>query len=409
MGKKTLIEAEPCIADKTENEREDRLCVVRGTPLLVMHGRTMWAHCFDASRPSRQVRRLRVQVPNNNRIILKLEHLTKYSPTGSLYDRLYKHLFDYYENKGYIAPGITPLVEGSVGNAGAAFAYTACQRGYKNYTVLLPKDIYPSRIEQIKKLGAKVLFSPKNTAELGYIEIMEEMVRDAWRGRKRLRGDPERLFPVSKVLRIPNTPYAELVSEVVAGLSAMGFPTNIEFFLFGVGAGNTISEVGRALKARCQTKVIACEFKENPFVAFIKQGKKPPVGGPWPSGQIAETISGVPLDKLNLDVDIIDDVMGIDASQRDNGRRLANEDIGLFAGRPTGGILHGVFEVAKRVTDSNIFTIVFDSVSKYREYYEPLWDIDFANHRPLTPHASQQTDYNNSELQHTRQQAVLVD
>ena len=173
----------------------------------------------------------------------------------------------------------------------------------------------------------------------------------------------------------------------------MGFPTSIDLFLFGIGAGNTISEVGKALKARWRTKVIVCEFQENPLVALIKQGRRPPIGGPWPSGQIAETISGVPLEKLNLDVGIIDDVMGISDSQRDSGRRLADEDLGLFSGRPTGGILHGVFEVAKRVTDSNIFTIVFDSVAKYAESYVPLWDVDFADHRPLVPQAMQQLDY----------------
>lgn len=353
------------------------------TPLAVIYKNTMYIYRLGKTSGLTEVLSLPFRVPNNNRMILKLEHLTKYMPTGSLYDRLYDYLFQHYEANNYIVPGVTPLIEGSVGNAGAAFAYTARRRGYKNYTVLLPKDIFPARIDQIRQLGANVVLSPENTAEMGYVNMMEDMVRDAWRGRGKLKGDPERLFPVSKVLRIPNAPYAALVLEVIAALTDMGFPTSIDFFFFGVGAGNTISEVGRALKAKYRTTVIAGEFQEYPFVALLKQGKRPSVGGPWPSGQIAETVSGVPIEKLNLDMSIIDDVMGITASERDRGRKLANEDLGLFSGRPTGGLLHGVFEIANRVTDSNIFTIVFDSIAKYKESYKPLWDVDFTNHRPL--------------------------
>lgn len=359
---------------------------MQGTPLAVAYGRTLAVHRPRGVIVEGEIHRLPFAVPNNNRIVLKLEHLTRYSPTGSLYDRLYDHLFDHYEINRYIQPGVTPLVEGSVGNAGAAFAHTALRRGYRDYTVLLPGDIYPARIDQIRQLGANVIFSPSDTAELGYIEIMEEMVRSAWRGRRRLRGDPERLFPVSKVLRVPNEPYDQIVSETIWSLAVLGFPTNIDFFLFGVGAGNTITEIGKSLKARRRaTRVVACEFKENPFVALLRDGKRPPVGGPWPQGQIAETISGVPPEKLHLDLDVIDDVIGVTGEERDKGRRIANDDLGLFAGRPTGGLLHAVLELSRHVCDKNIFTIVFDSVAKYRTSYRPVWDVDFRNHRIIEP------------------------
>ncbi len=383
MKKIALTKAGASTMDYRETACDAKLLSICATPLLVLYNKTMWVHRPENQIAGCEIYRLPFSIPNNNRIVLKLEHLTKYLPTGSLYDRLYPYLFRHYEGAGYISPESTPLLEGSVGNAGAAFAYTAKILGYQKYTVLLPEDIYPSRIDQIRKLGAEVIFSPKNTAELGYIEIMEDMIRHAWHGKRRLRGDLDRLFPISKVLRVPNEPYARIVSEVVRALVAMGLPTNIDYFLFGVGAGNTISEIGRSLKARQSsvTKVIACEFQEHPFVSLLKKGKRPPVGGSWPSGQIAETISGVPFEKLNLDLGIVDDVMGINASERDIGRKLANEDLGIFAGRPTGGLVSGVLKMAEQVSDKNIFTIVFDSIAKYQQLYEPVWDIDFSNHR----------------------------
>ena len=367
--------------DKSDRTRkvERATSLLTATPLAVAVGAELLIYRPDTAVGPSEIRRLPFEVPNNNRLLLKLEHLTRYSATGSLYDRLYASLFAHYEAGGYIAPRVTPLIEGSVGNAGAAFAHVAQVRGYHDYTVLLPQDIYPARIDQIRRLGAKVLFSPKNTAELGYVEILEAMVRDAWRGRKRLRGDVDRLFPVSKVLRVPNAPYARLLWEVLEAAGRAGLPQHIDYFVFGVGAGNTISEVGRAIKtmSRGLRKVVAVEFTENPFVALLKAGRRPPVGGPWPAGAIAETISGVPLDKLNLDLEIIDAVSPITAAERKVGRQMANEELALFAGRPTGGLIYKALELAGKVSDTNILTIVFDSIAKYGDEYEPIWDIDF--------------------------------
>jgi len=89
----------------------------------------------------------------------------------------------------------------------------------------------------------------------------------------------------------------------------------------------------------------------------------------------------VPPEKLNLDVRLIDDVIGVTAEGRDRGRTVANDDLGLFAGRPTGGILHAVLELCRAVSDMSIFTIVFDSVAKYQATYHPVWDVDFRNHK----------------------------
>jgi hypothetical protein len=40
-------------------------------------------------------------------------------------------------------------------------------------------------------------------------------------------------------------------------------------------------------------------------------------------------------------------------------------------------LVYKALELAEKVSDKNILTIVFDSVAKYGQTYQPIWDIDF--------------------------------
>lgn len=313
-------------------------------------------------------------IPNGNRILLKLEHLGAYCSTGSFYDRLYPWLFLRAELAGFIHPARTRLIECSVGNAGAAFASVARVLGYKNPLVLLPADIYPSRVRQIKELDAEVVFSPSCVGPIGYIKLLEEMLADDWRNHGRPKKGGSSLFPISKIRKVPNEPYAEFLAEVLHQLTRNGLAPRIDTFVFGVGSGNTISQVGFALKRVNQAaRVICCEHQEYPFVERLLNGRYPDDIDDWPEPDWpASTIHGVPLKKLNLKLDVIDDVVSLPRQTREEGWFLANNILGLSAGRPTGLAVAAALEIANRVEHQTILTLVFDNLGKYWQERRPI-------------------------------------
>ena len=336
-------------------------------------------------------REIPLRIPNANRIVLKCEHLSAFSPTGSMYDRLYPWLFLRAEELGVISPETTDVIECSVGNAGAAFAHVAQRLGYRTPTVIVPADIYDSRIDQIARfLESRVLFSPENIGPMGYIRLLEEMLAERRARTARCSGD-RRLYPISKIRRIPLEPYAVFVRETQAVLLSLGYPSRIDTLIFGIGAGNTVSKVGACIRSQTPPgSVVICEHAENPFAALIQGDIAPPVGTSWSEPDYpATTIHGVPLNKLSLDSRIVNEssVLLSTRDQRDEGWAIANEILGLEAGRPTGMFLWGALHVADSVENSSILVPVFDSVAKYRQgEWGPVYDLgpgQVARQRPV--------------------------
>jgi cysteine synthase len=310
-------------------------------------------------------------IAHGNRIAIKLEHLQETSPTGSFYDRLYPWLFFRAESRGFIHPARTHLIECSVGNAGAAFAGTAQSLGYRNPIVIMPADIYPARTEQVRGFGAEVLFSPTNIGPSGYIQLLEEMLAEDWRRHGRPTKRNSSLYPISKIRKVLNRPYADFVDEVLVQLGKLDLTQQVDSFVFGVGAGNAVSEVGLAVRrANRAAKVIVCEHQDRPFVERLRKGQVPDPIDHWPEPDWpATTIHGVPLEKLNLNLALIDDVVLLSRREREDGWHIANDILGLFAGRPTGMMIAAALRVAQRVENQTILTLVFDHLAKYGEKY----------------------------------------
>lgn len=355
----------------------DLIKATLNTPTVVLTDRRL-TYCSPAGVHQRGIP---LRIPHANRIILKCEHLSAYSPTGSMYDRLYPWLFLRAEELGTVSPETTDLIECSIGNAGAAFAHVAHQLGYPTPTVILPADIYDARIDQITSIpGTDIRFSPEKIGPLGYVRLLEDLLRER-RSRTARRATGRRLHPISKIRKIPIEPYAIFVREAQATLAYLGYPTRIDSLVFGVGAGNTVSKVGACLKSQTPAgKIVVVEHAETPFLALTQRGITPPVGTSWSEPDYPATaIHGIPLDKLALDLHVIDRVLLTTREQRDEGWRIANDMLQLKAGRPTGYFLWGALRVAEETENSNILVPIFDSVAKYSwSEWSPIHSFDLA-------------------------------
>jgi cysteine synthase len=338
------------------------------SPLLVLKGEKLTLIKDGKSKTIKSP----IHIPNNNVLVLKLEYLRKYNPTGSLYDRVYARLIKQFEHNGLIVPGKTPLVECSVGNAGAAFARACMDAGYKDYRVIIPEDIYSPRINLIESLGAQVIKSPKEIGPWGYVNKIEQLAFKRVKDGKRQESC---LIPISKIRRIPSYPYANLVHEVIYDLSLLEHKVP-DCFIFGVGAGNTISYVGQALKnANPKAHVVCAEFRERAFSSLLLKGRKVQEGGAWIDPEyLAGTIHGVPHEKLNLNLNIIDEVRSYPHDIRNSALQSLNNSLDLQAGRTSAMAWAAMWDFANEVKGKVIFSIIFDGLDKYF-YDPPSYDI----------------------------------
>ncbi len=100
--------------------------------------------------------RLRTGIPDPGpKCYVKLEC---YNPTGSVKDRMVKHIIAKAVAQGKVKPGDT-VIDNTSGNTGSSLAMIACQYGLKAILVT-PEKTSQEKVDLIKSFGAKVIITP---------------------------------------------------------------------------------------------------------------------------------------------------------------------------------------------------------------------------------------------------------
>lgn len=312
----------------------------------------------------------KIEIPNRNNIFAKEEFL---NPTESNFDRIYVYLFKEAEKKGYIVPGVTPVVEATTGNAGASFAWTARDLGFNDVTVIIHEDAPKSRIEQIKSYGAKILFSPKGQYTKGYVELLEKVLKeDKEKKGGKIGENPNRLYAVTKILPEAKLPYYKLTDEAIKQLKdSEGESANFDYFLSIVGSGTFISGVGERLKqVNPSIKIIAIEPSESPALSALKEGKIL-YQEKMPHDMFGAIPFSLPKEKLNINFDIIDEIKQVKSVEWQKIMKLLEEKESKKVGRSSAAELAVALKLTEEVEDKNILIIFHDPAWKYEESYEP--------------------------------------
>ena len=84
--------------------------------------------------------------------------LEGWNPTGSIKDRIVKHMIQHAERDGRIAPGDT-VIEASTGNTGIALAMIGRAMGYQT-RIVMPENVYPEIPRTLGVYGAEVHWVP---------------------------------------------------------------------------------------------------------------------------------------------------------------------------------------------------------------------------------------------------------
>lgn len=277
------------------------------------------------------------------RVAPELELLAKiewYGPTGSVKDRIYRHMIERAEERGDLKPGMT-VIECTTGNAGIACSAVAAIKGYA-CVIVMPEGMSAERKKMIAAYGAELVLTPGAGTD---IDLALAKLREI------VAADPERYFFPGE-FENPDNPEAQMAS----GLEIWEQTGRAVDAVVGAqGTGGWITGVARALKARDpKIHVFAVEPAECPLISEERWGTHgvPGIG----DGIIAP----------NLDLSLMDGIVTVSTDEAlEMARRLAREE-GLLCGPSSGiNVVASLKVHAKHPELARIVTVVPDTGQRY--------------------------------------------
>ena len=269
------------------------------------------------------------------RLFAKLEG---WNPTGSVKDRIVKHMLQHAEREGRIAPGDT-VIEASTGNTGIALAMIGRAMGYRA-RIVMPENVYPGIPRTLEVYGAEVDWVPAEAGITGAI------------ARARKIAAAEGWFMLDQFENEHNV----RAHYVWTGPEVLEDVPEVDLLVAGLGTGGTVMGTGRRLKeARRETRVIAVEPHPGTQVQGLKSladGFIPPI----------------------LDLSFLDGKILVRSGHAFRAARLLMQREGIFGGISAGAVLHAGLRIAARVQKGNIVLVFADSGWKYLE--TGLWSRD---------------------------------
>jgi cysteine synthase B len=293
--------------------------------------------------PMVELRRLS---PNPDvRLFAKLEG---WNPTGSIKDRIVKHMLQHAERDGRIVPGDT-VIEASTGNTGIALAMIGKAMGYRA-RIVMPENVYPEIPRALAVYGADVHWVPAAAGVTGAMAVAREM------------ADDEGGFMLDQF----RNPHNVRAHYVWTGPEILEDVPEVDLLVAGLGTGGTLMGTGERLKeANPATKVVAVE----PHPGNQLQGLKSLADGFIP-----------PI----LDLAFLDGKVLVRSGHAFRGAKLLMDREGIFGGVSSGAVLHAGLKFAERMRKGNIVLVFADSGWKYLD--TNLWS------RPLPEHEEEDLD-----------------
>jgi cysteine synthase A len=237
------------------------------------------------------------------------------NPGGSIKDRIALAMVEDAEKSGKLQPGGT-IIEPTSGNTGIGLAMVAAVKGYR-LLLVMPDSMSIERRRLMLAYGATFDLTPREKGMKGAIARAEELKAStpgAWM--------PQQFENPANIDVHVRTTAQEILAD---------FPEGIDALITGVGTGGHLTGTARVLKAHFpKLKVYAVEPAASPVISG---------GAPAP-----HPIQGIGAGFIpkNLDTDLLDGVIQVDAEDaREYARRSAREE-GLLVGISSGATLAAI-------------------------------------------------------------------
>lgn len=302
------------------------------------------------------VRIERLNTNKNVRIYAKLEFL---NPSGSIKDRIVKHIIENAEASGLLLPGAT-IIENTSGNTGAAVAMVAAIKGYK-VILTMPDKVSKEKQNTLRALGAEIVVCPTEVPP----GSPDHYVQKACDIAATIPGS----FRINQYDNPKNAEAHYLSTGPEIWRQTAGA---IDYFVASGSTGGTVSGVGRFLKEKePRVKVVMPDPVGSIYFKYYHTGILDP------KEIAAYSVEGVGEDHIAkcLDFSVVDDVVQFkDDDAFRTARQLARVE-GIFAGGSSGANLWAAIELANRLTAPAVIVTVFpDSGLKYlSKMYDDEW------------------------------------
>jgi len=270
------------------------------------------------------------------------------NPAFSVKCRIGAALIADAEARGLLKAGMH-IVEPTSGNTGIALAFVAAAKGYA-LTLTMPSSMSIERRKVMKALGANLVLTDPAKGMRGAVEEAQRLLDE----------NPDTYF-LPQQFENPANP---AIHEATTGpeiWDATG--GKVDILVAGVGTGGTISGISSYFeKVKKQALYsVAVEPAESPIIGQTKRGEALTPG--------PHKIQGIGANFIpkNLDLDLVDEVMPIDAATAiDWARKTASQE-GILVGISSGAAMAAAAELAARPENAGktIVVILPDGGERY--------------------------------------------
>ena len=270
------------------------------------------------------------------------------NPAFSVKCRIGAALIADAEARGVLKAGMH-IVEPTSGNTGIALAFVAAAKGYA-LTLTMPSSMSIERRKVMKALGANLVLTDPAKGMRGAVEEAQRLLDE----------NPDTYF-LPQQFENPANP---AIHEATTGpeiWDATG--GKVDILVAGVGTGGTISGISSYFeKVKKQALYsVAVEPAESPIIGQTKRGEALTPG--------PHKIQGIGANFIpkNLDLDLVDEVMPIDAATAiDWARKTASQE-GILVGISSGAAMAAAAELAARPENAGktIVVILPDGDERY--------------------------------------------
>ena len=286
--------------------------------------------------PLLRLNNLEKEVGAKAKLFAKLEY---FNPAGSVKDRAALYMVQDAEAKGIITSGAT-IIEPTSGNTGIGLALVGAVKGYK-VILTMPNTMSAERIKLIKGYGAEVVLTDGALGMKGAIDKANE-----------IHGSTPNSFIAGQFSNPANSlsHYETTAEELLSDTDS-----KVDIFVAGVGSGGTISGVGKKLKEKITTQVVAVEPENSPLISKGISG--------------THKIQGIGANFVpeNLDLSVVDTVLTASDNESMEYARLVAKTEGVLVGISSGAALSVAVKLAKEESNANknIVVLLPDSGSRY--------------------------------------------